>query len=47
MMEYNDIIALFVDIVENAVPFAVVFTLGNILVNTFLRMAFGGKIEFK
>lgn len=46
-MSGSDIIALFVDIVEVAVPFATIFTLGNILVNTFLRMAFGGKVEFK
>lgn len=34
-------------IVEQAVPIAIVFGLGNILVSTFLRTAFGGKLVFQ
>ena len=37
---------LFVMIVQSAIPYAVVFALGNIVVRTFMRMAFGGKVEF-
>lgn len=37
---------LYVMIVEAAVPFAVVFAVGNLIVNTFLKAAFGGKLEF-
>lgn len=37
---------LFKSCVESAVPVAVVFELGNILVNTILRAAFGGRLWF-
>lgn len=37
----------YLSIVEYAVPVAMVFGLGNILVGTFLRVAFGGKLVFK
>lgn len=37
---------LFTDVVEIAVPVAVVFELGNILVSTVLRAAFGGRLWF-
>lgn len=37
---------LFQSVVEIAVPVAVVFELGNILVGTILRAAFGGRLWF-
>lgn len=40
-------IKLFAMIVEAAIPFAVTFAIGNLVVSTFLNMAFGGKVEFR
>lgn len=37
---------LYVQLIELAVPVAVIFEFGNIIVSTFLRVAFGGKIWF-
>lgn len=37
----------YVSILEYALPVAVVFGLGNIVVSTFLRVAFGGKLVFE
>ena len=37
---------MFTECVKTAVPVAVVFELGNILVNTILRAAFGGRLWF-
>lgn len=37
---------LFQSVVEIAVPVAVVFELGNVLVSTILRAAFGGRLWF-
>lgn len=37
----------YVSILEYALPVAVVFGLGNIVVGTFLRVAFGGKLVFE
>lgn len=37
---------LFVDVLNCALPFAVVFAIGNLVVCTFLRAAFGGKLWF-
>ena len=36
----------FTSIMELALPIAIVFELGNILVCTFMRAAFGGKLWF-
>ena len=33
-------------VIENAVPVAIVIELSNILVGTFLRAAFGGRMYF-
>lgn len=33
-------------IIETAVPVAIVFELSNVLVSTFLRTAFGGRLWF-
>lgn len=39
-------IKLYSMVVEAAMPFAVAFGLGNLIVGTFLDMAFGGKVRF-
>lgn len=39
-------IATFTEIVEIAIPIAVVFEIGNLIVGTFMRVAFGGKLWF-
>lgn len=36
----------FTQIVEMALPFAIVFGIGDLIVQTFLRVAFGGKLWF-
>lgn len=38
-------IDLFADVVREAMPFAIVFAIGQRLVNTFMSMAFGGYIK--
>lgn len=37
---------IYAQIAEVAVPFACTFAIGNIIFSTFMRMAFGGRIEF-
>lgn len=39
-------VSTFTQILEIALPIAVVFELGNIIVGTFMRVAFGGKLWF-
>lgn len=39
-------IQTFTDILILALPVAVVFELGNIVVGTFMRVAFGGRLWF-
>lgn len=39
-------VAMMTTVVETAVPVAVVIELSNILVGTFLRAAFGGRMYF-
>lgn len=41
-----DAIALFTLIVEAAIPYGVAFSLGQMIVNSFMKMAFRGYIEF-
>lgn len=36
----------FTEILEIALPIAIVFEIGNLIVSTFLRVAFGGKLWF-
>ena len=43
----SDAILLFTEVVKGAIPYGVVFALGQLVVNTFMRMAFGGKVEFR
>lgn len=40
-------INLYTQTVQVAVPIALVFGIGNLLVSTFLRVAFGGRLEFR
>lgn len=42
----QEAIELFAMIVEGAIPYGVAFALGQLIVNSFMKMAFGGKIEF-
>lgn len=39
-------ISLFTLIVESAIPYGIAFALGQLIVNSFMKMAFGGKVEF-
>lgn len=43
----SNAIALYAEIVTGAIPYGITFALGNMIVGTFMRMAFGGKIEFR
>lgn len=40
-------IELFTAVVQEAIPYGVVFAVGQLIVNTFMNMAFGGKIKFQ
>jgi len=40
------VLELYTEIVTLAVPVAVIFEIGNLIVCTFLRTAFGGKLWF-
>ena len=37
-------IATFTDILQIALPIAIVFEIGNLIVGTFMRGAFGGRL---
>ena len=37
---------MFTQVLEVALPIAVVFELGGLIVGTFMRVAFGGKLWF-
>lgn len=39
-------VAMMTTVVETAVPVAIVIELSNVLVSTFLRTAFGGRLWF-
>ena len=45
-MEIADIVALYVEVIQIALPFTIVFYMGEFIVTTFLRAAFGGKLTF-
>ena len=42
----NDAISLYAQIVTGAIPYAVTFAIGDLIVSSFIRMAFGGKVTF-
>ncbi len=46
-MDLNEIIVLYVDCIKIALPFTITFYICNLLVSTFLRTAFGGKLTFR
>lgn len=39
-------IELFGEIISYALPIAIVFEIGNLIVGTFMRTAFGGRLWF-
>lgn len=39
-------IEMYTQLIQEAVPIAIVFEMGNIIVSTFMRVAFGGKLWF-
>lgn len=39
-------VTTFTEIIEMALPIAIVFELGQLCVSTFLRVAFGGRLWF-
>ena len=39
-------VQIFTEISEIAVPIALVFEFGNLIINTFMRVAFGGRLWF-
>lgn len=43
---YEIAISALTDIMTSAIPIAIVFELGNLIVGTFMRAAFGGKLWF-
>ena len=40
-------IDVFTDLIEVALPIAVVWEIGNLIVSTFLRAAFRGRLSFR
>lgn len=45
-MDFQNAVALFAKVVEGAFPFALVFAMGTKIVDSFLSMAFGGRVKF-
>lgn len=45
-MDIQNCIVLFAQVVEGAFPFALVFAMGTKVVDSFLSMAFGGRVKF-
>lgn len=43
----TEIIALYVQIIEAALPFTIVFWMCDFVVCTILKAAFGGRFDFK
>ncbi len=43
---YEVAVNILSDVMELAVPIAIVFEIGNLIVSTFLRVAFGGRLWF-
>ena len=39
-------IEVYTEVVAMALPIAIVFAFGNLIVTTFMRVAFGGKLWF-
>lgn len=45
-MVISDIVSLYVDCIQVALPFTITFWICDFIVTTFLRAAFGGKLTF-
>lgn len=39
-------VEIYTELVSLAIPFAIVFEIGNLIVCTFMRVAFGGRLWF-
>lgn len=46
-MQVNEIVALYVECIQIALPVTLVFYLGDFITTTILRAAFGGRLSFK
>lgn len=46
-MAISDIVGLYVECLNYALPVAIVFWVCDLLVSTILRTAFGGKLTFR
>lgn len=42
----KEAIQIYTEIAQAAIPYAIAFEVGNLIVGTFLRAAFGGKLWF-
>lgn len=43
----TEIVSLYVEVIQVALPFVVIFWVCDFLVQVFLRAAFGGKLTFR
>lgn len=43
----SEIVALYVDLIQVALPFTIVFWMCDFVVCTLLKAAFGGRFDFK
>lgn len=46
-METSEIVLLYAQCIQTALPFTLVFYIGDFIVTTILRAAFGGRLTFK
>ncbi len=46
-MTISEIVALYVEVIQIALPFTITFYICEFVVTTFLRAAFGGRLTFK
>lgn len=46
-MQIADIVTVYVQCIREALPIAVVFWFGDMIVSTVLRSAFGGRLSLK
>ena len=46
-MEASEIILLYADCIRVALPFTVLFWMGEMITSTILRAAFGGKLVYR
>lgn len=46
-MVVSDTVSVYVTMIQMALPFTFIFWGGEMIVTTFLRTAFGGKLSFK